>query len=151
MKELQDKPIPCMCGHDRTGLPRHTRCPECGSLELKPRHHDLYLTAKIGSRIVLALAAADCLLAVAVVLNHAILNPGVGSNETGITLTLGIWGYLILPAAGLSAVISIASMFHLDGYEDTLGRSFMALGMSCLGAIVPPITFAILAVIWSSI
>ena len=151
MKELKNKPIPCICGHDRTGLPRHTRCPECGSLELKPRHHDLFLTARIGSRIVLALAAADCLLALAVVLNHAILNPGVGRNETGIMLTLGIWAYLILPAAGLSAVISIASMFHLDGYEDTLGRSLMALGMSCLGAIAPPITFSILALIWSGI
>ena len=107
------------------------------------------LTARIGSRIVLALAAADCLLAVAVVVYHAILIQK--GDETGIILTLGIWGYLILPAAGLNAVISIASMFHLDGYEDTLGRSFMALGMSCLGAITPPITFAILAVIWSSV
>ena len=146
--ELQvgEATIPCACGYDRRTLHHLAACPECGGRERKPAHHVLFRWARSVGRTAMLLAVVDCLFAAALVVYYANSN----DDEVLILLPIQLWFLLILPASVLGFVLSCAAMAKADGCKDTEQATIRLVISSILAAIVPPIVFFILAVLWIS-
>ena len=147
--ELQvgEATIRCLCGYDRRTLHPQASCPECGGRELKPDHEALFRWARAVVRVAMLSAVAACLLATTLVVYYANSN----NDEVLIFVPLQLWFFIVLPASVLGFILSLAATAGAERCKDTKTSTLRFVITSILAAIVPPIVFFILVVLWISI
>ena len=88
-----------------------------------------------------------CLLATTLVVYYANSN----NDEVLIFVPLQLWFFIVLPASVLGFILSLAATAGAERCKDTKTSTLRFVITSILAAIVPPIVFFILVVLWISI